>query len=188
MHETQVWSLGREDPVVKEMATHFSIRARKIPWTEDPGGLQSMGSQRFRRNWGLTLSTHTFYRDNWTPVQTHTPPPGVSQPHSLQCRDLRGKEGLLYRNLKMQSSRVCQISGLPLWLQGGELSKYTLGFTGLITEVMLALNLLFFLFMSLKTSIVVGKVMSLLFNMLFRLVIAFLPGSKQASFNFCTFP
>ena len=44
--EMQVQSLGREDPVEEEMATHSSILARKIPWTEEPGGLQSMGPQR----------------------------------------------------------------------------------------------------------------------------------------------
>ena len=44
--ETQVRSLGGEDPLEKEMATHSSILAWKIPWTEDPGGLQSMGPQR----------------------------------------------------------------------------------------------------------------------------------------------
>ena len=41
-----VQSLCREDPLEKEMATHSSILARRIPWTEEPGGLQSMGSQR----------------------------------------------------------------------------------------------------------------------------------------------
>ena len=46
MQETQVQSLGQEDPLKKEMATHSSILARKIPWTEEPGGPQSMGSQR----------------------------------------------------------------------------------------------------------------------------------------------
>ena len=48
MQETQVQSLGQEDPLEKEMATHSSILAWKIPWTEEPGGLQSMGSQRVR--------------------------------------------------------------------------------------------------------------------------------------------
>ena len=43
--ETQVWSLGREDPLEKEMATHSNIPTWKIPWTEKPGGLQSMGLQ-----------------------------------------------------------------------------------------------------------------------------------------------
>ena len=46
--ETQVQSLGREDPLEKEMATHSSILAWKIPWMEAPGRLQSMGSQRVR--------------------------------------------------------------------------------------------------------------------------------------------
>ena len=46
MQEAQVQSLGWEDPLEKEMATHSSILAWKISWTEEPGGLQSMGSQR----------------------------------------------------------------------------------------------------------------------------------------------
>ena len=46
MRETWVRSLGREDPLEKEMATHSSTLAWKIPWTEEPGRLQSMGSQR----------------------------------------------------------------------------------------------------------------------------------------------
>ena len=45
MQETQVHSLGQEDPLGEEMATHSSILAWKIPWTEEPGGLQSMWSQ-----------------------------------------------------------------------------------------------------------------------------------------------
>ena len=44
MRETQVQSLGQEDLLEEEMATHFSILAWKIPWTEEPGRLQSMGS------------------------------------------------------------------------------------------------------------------------------------------------
>ena len=46
MQETWVRSLGWEDPLEKGTATHFSILAWRIPWTEEPGGLQSMGSQR----------------------------------------------------------------------------------------------------------------------------------------------
>ena len=45
MQETWVQSLGREDPLEELMATHSSILARRIPWTEKPGGLQSMESQ-----------------------------------------------------------------------------------------------------------------------------------------------
>ena len=46
MQEMQVQSLGQEDPLEKEMATHCSILAWEIPWTEEPGRLQSMGSQK----------------------------------------------------------------------------------------------------------------------------------------------
>ena len=46
MQETRVQSLGWEDPLEKRMATHSSILAWRMPWTEEPGGLQSMGSQR----------------------------------------------------------------------------------------------------------------------------------------------
>ena len=46
MQETQVRSLDQEDPLEREMATHFSILTWEIPWTEEPGGLQSMGSQK----------------------------------------------------------------------------------------------------------------------------------------------
>ena len=45
MQETRVRSLGQEDPLEKEMATHSSILALEIPWTEEPGELQSLGSQ-----------------------------------------------------------------------------------------------------------------------------------------------
>ena len=46
MQETQVPSLGRDDPLEMEMATHSSILAWRIPWTEEPGGLQSSGLQK----------------------------------------------------------------------------------------------------------------------------------------------
>ena len=46
MQETQVQYLGQEDPLEKGMATHSTIIAWRIPWTEEPGGLQSTGSQR----------------------------------------------------------------------------------------------------------------------------------------------
>ena len=50
MREIQVQSLGREDPLEKELATHSRTLAWKIPWMEEPGGLQSMGSQRVRHD------------------------------------------------------------------------------------------------------------------------------------------
>ena len=50
MQETRVWSLAREDPLEKGMAIHSSILAWRIPWTEEPGGLQSMRTQRVGHN------------------------------------------------------------------------------------------------------------------------------------------
>ena len=61
MRETQVWSLGWEDPLEKEMATHSSTLAWKIPWTEEPGRLQSMGSQRVQHDWATSLSSKRAY-------------------------------------------------------------------------------------------------------------------------------
>ena len=56
MWETWVWSLGREDPLEKEMAPHSSTLAWRIPWMEEPGGLQSTGSQRVGHDWATSLS------------------------------------------------------------------------------------------------------------------------------------
>ena len=58
MRETWVRSLGREDPLEKEMTTYSSILAWRIPWTEEPGGLQSMGSQRVGHDWETSLSLY----------------------------------------------------------------------------------------------------------------------------------
>ena len=59
MQEAQVQFLGQEDPLKEETATHSSILAWEIPWTEEPGGLQSLGSQRVRRDW--MTNTFTFF-------------------------------------------------------------------------------------------------------------------------------
>ena len=55
MQETWVQSLRQEDPLEKEMATHYSILARKIPWMEEAGGLQSMGLQSVGHDWATSL-------------------------------------------------------------------------------------------------------------------------------------
>ena len=57
MQEMWVQSLGQEDSLEKDIAIHSSILAGKIPWTEEPGGLQSMGSHRVRQDW-RDLGTH----------------------------------------------------------------------------------------------------------------------------------
>ena len=57
--EMQVEFLGEEDPLEEEMATHSSILACEIPWTEEPGGLQSIGSQRVRHDQSTVEVGHT---------------------------------------------------------------------------------------------------------------------------------
>ena len=61
MRETWVWKdLGQEDPLEKEMSTHSSIFAWRITWMEEPGGLQSVGSQRVGHEWATSLSFFHF--------------------------------------------------------------------------------------------------------------------------------
>ena len=84
-----VWSMDWEDPLEKEMATHSSILAWRIPWTEEPGGLQSMGSQRVRHDWAtniilyrpLSLFTFLHWRRKWQPTPVFLP--GESQGREL---------------------------------------------------------------------------------------------------------
>ena len=61
MLETRVQYLGQEDPLEKKVATHSSIITWRIPWTEEPGGLQFMGLQRVRHD----LETNTFTNQIW---------------------------------------------------------------------------------------------------------------------------
>ena len=58
IQEMQVQSLGQEDPLEEEMVTHSSILAERIPWTEEPGGLQSTGSHRVGHDFHLRTHTH----------------------------------------------------------------------------------------------------------------------------------
>ena len=59
MQETQIWSLGWEDSLKKETATHSSILAWRIPWTEKPCGLQSIGLQRIGQDQATNIFTFT---------------------------------------------------------------------------------------------------------------------------------
>ena len=62
LQEMQIQSLGWEDPLEKEMATHSTILAWEIPWTEEPGGLQSMGLQRAGHDWATKQEQQTFMK------------------------------------------------------------------------------------------------------------------------------
>ena len=79
MQETQVQSLGWEDPLEKEMATHSSTLAWKIPQTEEPDRLQSMGSQKVRHNWVTQL--HLLH------VMNKSSSHHKGYPHKLSTRD-----------------------------------------------------------------------------------------------------
>ena len=65
LQETWVWSLGQEDPLEEEMATHSSILAWRIPWIEEPGGLPAIGSQGVRHDWSDVARTYPSVADNW---------------------------------------------------------------------------------------------------------------------------
>ena len=80
MQETRVQSLGREDPLEKEMAIHSSILAWEVPWTEEPGGLHSTGSQKSQTR----LSMHTLQRPGlkWVLRWTWGTLPGWSRPQT----------------------------------------------------------------------------------------------------------
>ena len=67
VQETQVRSLGWEDPLEKEMATHSSVLAWRIPWTEEPGGLQSIGSQESNMAEPLSLFSSPLLPPRFTP-------------------------------------------------------------------------------------------------------------------------
>ena len=79
MQETRVQSLGREDPLEKGMATHSSILAWRIPWTEEPGGLRSMGSQGVEQvAWTEQLSLFHSHTISWSSQESQLSPPGYA--------------------------------------------------------------------------------------------------------------
>ena len=69
--ETQVWPLGWEDSLEEGMATHSSILAWRIPWTEEAGGLQSTKSRRVRQNWSSLAHARTIFKANFFSQQRH---------------------------------------------------------------------------------------------------------------------
>ena len=102
IQETQVWALGREDSLEKGMATHCSILAWRIPWTEEPGGLQSMGSQRARHNWATNANPCPLI---WLPQFCHYP------------------KGFVFFLNQILSSGNSTIGGRSEWGDGSSLSS-----------------------------------------------------------------
>ena len=111
MQETWVWSLGWKDPLEKGMATHSNILAWRIPWTEEPGRLQSMGSQRVGHDW----ATNTFTSALW---QVHSSAPPL---------DLGKKSPFPSCWLTGYCSRPLQSQPFPwVWVHGAHLEPMTL--------------------------------------------------------------
>ena len=111
MRETWVWSLGQEDPLEKEMATHSSILAWRIPWTEKPGGLQSMGSQRVRHNW--ETNTHIYNNTclKWFNFESPTQDKSLNFTIYSFRSNTAGKTGFVRLNKKQYSilKTICSI-------------------------------------------------------------------------------
>ena len=98
MQETWVWSLGQEDPLEKGMATNSGSQAWRIPWSEEPGRLQSMGSQSVRHNWMTNTSLQKYH-----PVST--------EPMVLEREILRGNIFLAacwWQDSLQRASSCCQ--------------------------------------------------------------------------------
>ena len=95
--ETWVQSLGRKDPLEKETATRSSNLAWKMPWTEEPGRLQSMGSLRVGHDWGTSLHFNDLFLVAWVLEHAHSVVTSSFCPHELQLSmflcpwDLPGK-------------------------------------------------------------------------------------------------
>ena len=119
MWRTQVWFLGQEDPLEKGLATLSSILAWRIPWTEEPGGLQSTGSQRVRYDWAT--NTHILHISKRSRVTIYSLDVLLSQfgtslvfhvQFSLFLLDLhtgfsRGRQGVLVFPTLEKFSTVC---------------------------------------------------------------------------------
>ena len=88
MRETADRSLGREDPLEKEVATHSSIPAWRIPWREEPGGLQSVGSLGAGHDGATSLSLFTFmpWRRKWHPTPALLPGKSCGGRSLVGCR------------------------------------------------------------------------------------------------------
>ena len=112
MRKTWVQSLGQEDPLEKEMATHSSILDWRIPWTEEPGRLQSLGSQRVWHDWATNTHTHKPtqpFKINWMELISFV----LKDSCLFFCCVLESIQrwlwngGLLYRGFHFFHSNIC---------------------------------------------------------------------------------
>ena len=132
MQETQVWSLGQEDPLEEGMATHSNILAWGILWTEEPGGLQFIGSQRVRHYWWLKWmeSAHHSLNDTSGSLCLNCTNNVVCVHNCFPCQVWNLISPLLPqvpwvlsipgRHFHTLSQLCCRNSGSHLWLQPGK--------------------------------------------------------------------
>ena len=112
--ETQVRSLGQEDPLEKGMATHSSIFAWRIPWTEEPGGLQSMGSQRVTHAWannthGVKVQSQKPRRANRSLGACLSPPWGSNARSTPPSLGTDGKTSILVQLFEQKKMSLVKI-------------------------------------------------------------------------------
>ena len=160
MQETWVQSLGWEDPLEEGMATHFSILAWRTPWTEEPGGLQSMGSQRVGHDWMTKNNMRKLSEDLFRASLVAQLVKNLPAMREIWVRSL-GWEDPLEKGTVTHSSILAWRIPWTVWPMGLQRAKHD--------RVTFPFDCTDF----------AGKVMSLLFNMLSRFVIAFLPRSKH---------
>ena len=127
MWETQVRALGWEDPLEEEMAIHSSTIAWKIPWTEGPGGLQSMGSQRVGHDWTTSCShSSTLYLYPVPTLRSYLhivdsacnfkPVSSSSRPYTNSAFPTAYPQWLPIKCPKALSKTTSKYSSLPDWL------------------------------------------------------------------------
>ena len=109
MWETWVWSLGREDNLEKEMATHSSTLAGRIPWMKEPGGLQPMGSQTVGHGWTTSLSSH--FIPFWRTIVVSSSIIEMNRAHSPGVSDWRMK----YKFLVLTSATPDPTTSCSAW-------------------------------------------------------------------------
>ena len=136
MWETWVQSLGQEDPLEKETATYSGTLAWKIPWMEEPGRLQSMGSQRVGHDWVTSLSFFLFFHVHWVsdaiqPSHPSLPCPSLLSP-SPPALNLCQHQGLFKRvfssvqllsHVRLCNPMNCSTPGLPVHHQLPEFTQ-----------------------------------------------------------------
>ena len=120
IQETQVQSLGWEDPLEEVMTTHSNVFARRIPWTEEPGGLQSVGSQTVGYDWSNWA---------WTGSETGVKNPGLRAKKEKRNGSVRDRlHGPTASHMSSEQvvtfPWVIRIACLPLWKKTQEFMLY----------------------------------------------------------------